>query len=88
MSKEVKVFNGRKRQERESGAKKLDLGKSSQLFQEEFYIYWPDPSVDITKYEQEDGTFDVDSIPAEDLIEFTCRYIAVSYTHLTLPTKA
>ncbi len=75
MSKEVKVFNGRKRQERKSGAKKLDLGKSSQLFQEEFYIYWPDPSVDITKYEQEDGTFDVDSIPAEDLIEFTCRYI-------------
>ena len=32
MSKEVKVFNGRKRQERKPGAKKLDLGKSSQLF--------------------------------------------------------
>ena len=75
MSNKVKVFNGRKRQERKPGAKKLDIRESSQLFQEEFYIYWPDPSVDISKYEQEDGTFDVDSIPAENLIEFTCRYI-------------
>ena len=76
--RKVREVKGRQRtqqtQKRE-GAKKLDLSASSQLFQEEFYIYWPDPSVDITKYEQDDGTFDVDSIPAEDLIEFTCRYI-------------
>ena len=73
--KEAKVFNGRARTERKDGAKKLDLKGSAQLFQEEFYIYWPDPSVDLDKYEQEDGTFDVDSIPSDDLIEFTCRYI-------------
>lgn len=73
--KETKVIKGRPRKKKRAGTKKLDLKKSSELFQEEFYIYWPDPSLNLSEYEDEDGDFDVDTIPDEYLIEFTCRYI-------------
>ena len=76
-TKEVKVIKGRPRPvtQKRDGAKKLDLKNSAQLFNEEFYIYWPDPTVDVTEYEADDGNIDVNEIPAENLIEFTCRYI-------------
>ena len=75
--KEVKVIKGRPRPktQKRDGAKKLDLKNSAQLFNEEFYIYWPDPSVDVSEYENDDGTIDINEVPAENLIEFTCRYI-------------
>lgn len=76
-TKEVKVIKGRPRPvtKRRDGAKKLNLKDSAQLFNEEFYIYWPDPTVDVSEYEADDGSIDVNEIPVENLIEFTCRYI-------------
>ena len=35
-----------------------------------------------------DGDLDVHNIPDEDKARIVERYLAVSYTHLTLPTKA
>ena len=76
--RKVREFKGRQRtqqtQKRE-GAKKLDLSASSQLFQEEFYQYWPEPGFDYSDYENDKGEIDIDSIPSEHLIEFRCRYI-------------
>ena len=74
---EVRVFKGRQRprDERKKGSKKLDLKGSAQLFKEEFYVYWPDPSVDLSEYEDDEGYIDIDTVPEENLIEFTCRYI-------------
>ena len=74
---EVKVFKGRPRPrtERRKGAKKIDLTASAKLFDVEFYFYWPDPEFDTKKYRNDDGTVDIDQIPAEQLIEFKCRYI-------------
>ena len=75
--KQVQVFKGRPRPvtERRTGAKKLDLKESAQLFNKEFYIYWPDPSIDLSEYQDDDGNLDLDAVPEENLIEFTCRYI-------------
>ena len=72
---EVKVFKGRQRKQRKPGAKKIDVMKSADLFDEEFYIYWPDPSLDLEEYEDDDGEIDIDAIPEDCLLEFTCRYI-------------
>lgn len=76
-TKETKVIRTRPipRTERKKGAKKIDLTASSKLFDVEFYFYWPDPEFDTTDYQLEDGTVDIDEIPAENLIEFKCRYI-------------
>lgn len=76
-TKEVRVFKGRPRPktERRTGAKKLDLKQSAQLFNSEFFIYWPDPNADLSEYEDNDGLLDIDTVPEEHLIEFVCRYI-------------
>ena len=74
---EVRVFKGRQRpqNERKKGSKKLDLKGSAQLFNEDFFIYWPDPTLELSEYQDDDGNVDVDQIPEEHLIEFVCRYI-------------
>lgn len=74
---EVKVFKGRPRPvtERRKGAKKLDLKKSAELFEEQFYIYWPESGFDTSDYEDDDGNIDIDLVPVENLMEFTGRYI-------------
>ena len=58
-----------------SGAKKLDIEKSIEAFKEDFRVYWPDPTVDLDKYTDDNGDVIVDQIPADQLIEFTCRYL-------------
>ena len=73
--KQTKVIKGRPRKEKRSGAKKLDLKKSAELFEEEFYVYWADPTEDLSEYEDEDGNVDIDSVPNEFLYEFLCRYV-------------
>ena len=57
-------------------AKKLDINRSKLAFKEDFYMYFPNPSVDILKYQNKDGVIDIDQIPDEQLIEFTCRYLS------------
>ena len=74
---EVTVIKGRPRArtDRRKGAKKIDLTASAELFDIEFYMYFPEPGFDTTEYQNADGTVDIDSIPDEHVVEFKCRYI-------------
>lgn len=65
----------RKTTQRKKGAKKINLAASAELFKQEFYIYWPDYTLDLSEYEDEQGNIDIESIPEDHLIELTCRYL-------------
>ena len=68
--KQAKVIKGRPRKEKRSGAKKIDLKKSAELFEEEFYVYWPDPNEDLSEYQDDDGEVDIDAVPNEFYMNF------------------
>lgn len=60
------------------GAKKLDIKKSIEKMSDDFYVYWPNPAVDLDEYRNEDGSISINDIPDDQLLEFSCRYITGS----------
>lgn len=68
-------FQGTPTKERKVGAKKVDLKSFANLFETDFYLYYPDGSVDLKDHRKKDGSIDISSIPEENLFEIQCRYI-------------
>ena len=67
--------NSKKWFNKRENAKKLDVKESLKAFEEDFYVYFPSPDVNLEEYMDEDDNVDVDSIPDEQLLEFKCRYV-------------
>ena len=67
--------NTKKWFKRRKGAKHIDIQKSAEVFQEDFYLYFPSPEVDLDQYKDEDDNIDLDAIPDDQVMEFKCRYL-------------
>ena len=68
-------FQGRPTEERKAGAKKFNLKSNASLFNTEFFVYYPDETVDLSQRQDKKGRISLDGIPEENLYEFQCRYI-------------
>ena len=83
MMKKMKRWNNRRK-----GAKRVDIKKSLEQQKKEFFVYWPDPSLDLDEYKDEDDNVDVDLVPDDMLYEFCCRYITPQeFNDITDPRK-
>ena len=79
--------NLKKWMNRRPGANKIDIEASLKKLDNDFYVYWPAPSVNLDEYKDEDGNVDIDNIPDEDVIEVVCRYVnQTEYFAITAPT--
>ena len=60
---------------RREGAKQLDIEASQKAFETDYYVYYPDPDLDLEQYTNEEGDIELSKIPPDQLLEFQCRYV-------------
>ena len=71
----MKLTKAKRWFEKRNNAKKIDVKKSMEVYDTDFYVYYPSSEVDINEYTDDEGNINIDEIPEDQLIEFQCRYV-------------